>query len=856
MPSIRSIATVLFTDIVGSTERAMALGDRRWREVLGRHNEVVRARIARYGGQEINNAGDGFLALFDGPTPALLCAASIRDALGELDLQIRAGVHMGEIRREAEGASGVSIHIGSRVAGLAAPGEILVSSTVRDAETGSDFTFEERGRHLLKGVPGEWRVYALAGLPDEMEAVLPPARERAAGITDRLSRSRPALAAAIAGVLLLAAGIGYLALRSGGSSPDAALAEAAGPGIAILPFDVRGAEHGSMREGMVDLLSTNLDGAGGLRAIDSRTVLAEWRERVTGDETPALATALQVASATGARYAILGNVIPIGDDMRVLVDVHDLETGQQLGSEQVEGSPDSIFGLVDDLSIRLLTLILEDEEDLPRIELAGITTHSLPALKSFLEGEVLYRRSDFDRAIPAYEQAVETDSTFALAYRRLSAAHGWVEGGESPLVTEYLELADRYAERLPPREAELLEISLAMARSHPRATEFARAATERYPDDPEAWYLLGDTYHHLRNQSLAGREETDDAFLRAARLDPSYAPAYIHPLDNALTYADSARADRFMTFLERYAAGSAYINRYRLSMEVAFGDSTARGTALVALDTVPGTDVGVVARNTMHPRFLDLQARVLEAARRNPGAPDGEVSLGEATNAMLRGRIQEGVELLSAPEIDPEDRFDALTYSYIIGVPLPDSIYEKAFTLQPGDTVASEEGWFAALYALEEGRTSEFHRLHGLAAGEIPRLEASGDSTLARLVRLGVAALEGRALTLKGDGAGARRAIEPVFREAGFPPLALWMSEILAKTGEEEEAIRYLETFGPDPWVARRLAPLYEKVEDREKALDAYGWMVLAWDEADPEIQPLYRQARADVARLQGLRRE
>ena len=148
-PTARSIATVLFTDIVGSTERAMALGDRRWRELLARHHEVVRGWIQRYGGQEVGTAGDGFLALFDGPTSALLCAASIRDALRELELEIRAGVHMGEVQREGGNVSGVSVHIGSRVAALAGPGEILVSSTVRDAETGSDFAFEDRGRHTV-----------------------------------------------------------------------------------------------------------------------------------------------------------------------------------------------------------------------------------------------------------------------------------------------------------------------------------------------------------------------------------------------------------------------------------------------------------------------------------------------------------------------------------------------------------------------------------------------------------------------------------------------------------------------------------------------------------------------------------
>ncbi len=603
MPSIRSIATVLFTDIVGSTERAMTLGDRRWRELLGRHHEVVRAWIHRYGGQEIGTAGDGFLALFDGPTAALLCAASIREALRELDLEIRAGVHMGEVERVDGDASGVSVHIGSRVAGLAGAGEILVSSTVRDAETGSDFRFEDRGRHPLKGIPGEWRIYALSGLPDDADVVLGPPRKRTVGLAERIPRGGPAVAGGIAAVLLLAGGIGYLAIRDDGPSPEPAIAGNAGPGIAILPFEVRGTEHESMREGMVDLLTTNLDGAGGLRAIDCRTVLAEWRERVSGEETPALATALQVASGIGARYAIVGNVVPIGDDMRVLADVHDLESGESLGRDQVDGSPDSIFRLVDDLSIALLTRILEDEKTLPQIDLASITTHSVEALKSFLEGEALYRRSDFDRAIPVYEEAVQADSTFALAYRRLSAAYGWVEGAASEHVGEYLERAARHSDRLPIRDAELLHVSLALARGSRDATEQARAATQRYPDDPEAWFMLGEVLHHMGYQSLANREEIVDAFMRAADLDPSYAPAYIHPLDHAFFYADSATASRLLPAFDALAGDSEYTNRYDLSFAVAFGDRGARDSALTALATAPAADVGSVARRLSHRGF-------------------------------------------------------------------------------------------------------------------------------------------------------------------------------------------------------------------------------------------------------------
>jgi TolB-like protein len=857
MPSVRSIATVLFTDIVGSTERAMALGDRRWRELLGRHHGVVRERIARHGGQEISTAGDGFLALFDGPTPALLCAAAIRDALRDLDLEIRAGVHMGEVERGDGDASGVSVHIGARVAALAEPGEILVSSTVRDAEAGSDFTFEDRGRHPLKGVPGEWRVYALAGLPEDAEALLGPVpSERAPRLVDRLPRSGPALVAGAAALLLLFAAVGYLVLRGDGPSPEAAIAGSAGPGVAILPFDVRGPEHGSMREGMVDLLSTNLDGAGGLRAIDSRTVLAEWRERVSGEKTPALATALQVAAGTGAQYAILGNVVPIGDDMRVLAEVHDLEGGQSLGSEQVEGSPDSIFRLVDDLSIALLRRILEDDDVLPRVDLASITTHSVPALKAFLEGEALYRHSDFERAIPAYESALQADSTFALAYDRLSTAYGWVEGAASPRVQEYLERAALHSDRMPERDAELLKVGLALGRGAPDATERARAATRRYPDDPEAWLQLGEILFHMRYQSLASREEIDEAFLKAAALDPSYAPAYIHPLDHAFFYADSAAAARLLSVFQGLAGESDYSDRYELSFAIAFGEPASRDSALAALATAPAVDVGRVARNLAHPRFLEHQLRVAEVALENPALPAAEVRVRMAQTLLARGRIEEAVRLLERDDVDPDLRFELVRTAYSFGLPLPDSVFAQTFAWQPADTLPGERTWFAALYALEQGWTDEYRRIGDLLTRRIPRLEAAGDSARAGLVRLGGAALEGRAYMLRGEDEAARRLIQPAYAEAGPPNLAVWMADILDRQGEEEAAIRYLEALYPDPWSALRLAPLYEEVGDLEKARDAYSCIVIAWEGADPALAAEWRAARSKLAEFGGLRRE
>jgi pimeloyl-ACP methyl ester carboxylesterase len=159
--SNRVLATTLFTDLVGSTETARALGDASWAKALDAHNAAVRRELARYSGEEIDTAGDGFLALFDGPARAIRCGLAIRDALGPLALDVRAGVHTGEVERPAgDKPRGIAVHIGARIMSLAGAGEVLVSSTTHDLVAGSGLEFEDRGEHLLKGIEGPRRLYA------------------------------------------------------------------------------------------------------------------------------------------------------------------------------------------------------------------------------------------------------------------------------------------------------------------------------------------------------------------------------------------------------------------------------------------------------------------------------------------------------------------------------------------------------------------------------------------------------------------------------------------------------------------------------------------------------------------------
>jgi class 3 adenylate cyclase len=156
----RVLATVMFTDIVGSTETAARLGDRAWRELLARHDELSRAQLDRFRGRTVKSLGDGFLATFDGPARAIRCAIELRDAIRELGVELRAGLHTGEFEAIGEDVGGLAVHIGARVGALAAPDEVLVSNTVKDLVVGSGIDFADRGEHALKGVPGTWRLWA------------------------------------------------------------------------------------------------------------------------------------------------------------------------------------------------------------------------------------------------------------------------------------------------------------------------------------------------------------------------------------------------------------------------------------------------------------------------------------------------------------------------------------------------------------------------------------------------------------------------------------------------------------------------------------------------------------------------
>jgi class 3 adenylate cyclase/tetratricopeptide (TPR) repeat protein len=861
----RSFATLLFTDIVGSTERAAELGDRGWRELLSEHHGRVRREIRRFGGEESNTAGDGFLATFERPASAIRCAWSIRETLRELGLEIRAGVHAGEIEREGREVGGIAVHIGARAAAAARPGEILITSTAKELVTGTGIRFEDRGQHRLKGVPDEWRLYALEGLPTAA------GRRRTGRLIPELT-TRQSIAAGVAGLAILAAVLAFFLFRDGpGLIVPTATAESAGVGLAVLPFRVNDAELSEWREGMMDLLSTNLDGAAGLRTIDSRTVLARLEELAPGERAPDLATQIAIGQRAGARYVLAGDVVALGPEVRLTADVYDTRDGASLGSGQVQGPADSVFALVDQLSIEVLKAVLEkDEEDLPDVSLARVTTSSLPALKAYLEGEAFYRRSEFDAALAAYERAVEADTTFALAYYRMGLAYGWAEKASSARAGESFEHAARYADRLPEREALFVQAGLALYRGTLDGIEPMEQAVLRYPDDPEAWYMDGEMYVHMGQQALLPKEGIERTFGEAIDLDPRFGPAWIHYIEAAFQqHADSALVAERIAAYAKLAAGSDTERRFDMAQAIAFGDSATKTIAWATLDTTSMNLASLSLQTLGHPSLLEEQGRVLAVARRSAG-PDPSPHFYWVFNRLQTGRIAAVLTALEETESLPPP-FDAvaLYVAHSMGYPVPRDRVDAALTdagamfANEGFPLVPEFGFVISAWAAErEDWGTVDQTLRRIRASSQSSLQA-GDSANAAYA-LGVArAVEGVAAWRRGDleraipllEAGRQEATGHELRSGINALIRTSLAEALVEAGRPEDALPYFESLSVDVMARFRAAKLYEELGRFEEAHDGYASVAQAWAYADPEMRALAEEARQGAIRLGGLRR-
>lgn len=747
-------------------------------------------------------------------------------------------VTSGEAGRTGAGRAGASGEPGAVGAGDAAGGD-----SGRGPRVGS-----------ASEAPGSWDV-----APGDL------LRSLSRGRLPHLTWGRALAGGAFAFAMLFGLAGLYVLVQDRGKSlapPEAIAGEDAAPALSVLPFEVRGEGLEVWREGMVDALSTNLDGAADLRAIDSRTVLARWRESVEGETSPDLQTSIGIARATGARWALVGNVIAAGSGVRLSATVHDVATGEALGEGQVEGPQEEIFGLVDELSIRVLRSLFSDPGTDFSFDLARLTTHSVPALKVYLEAEERYRGGDFEAAIPLYRRALEEDSTFGLAYYRLSETYGWSAGIGSADQREALEKAVALADRMPEREALLLRVKRGLLTGDFRMVDTLRAAVRRYPDDAEAWYLLADTYLHSGARLPSNLEEIEEAFSRAVELEPGFAPYLLHWVDLGMWWEpDSAEAVARLERLRRQSSDSRNLGDREAAFDLAFGDSATRAARRAALDTADtGATRRLVDNHLFHARFAPQRETVLAAAvERMPAAERRWPALRLFfTAAYGRGQVQRGIGLLEDPAIDPAARACELWEARVMGLPVPEERVDAALAAAPRDALGNPCVWVAdGVSAADEGRWEAHARAReGLRENLAAWMEETSPDSATReganrFIDNRLRTLEGYAQWRRGDPERAVQTLEEA-ADGGQEVVRWWLARLSAELGRNAEAVSWLRSFYWDEHTLAhyRLGKVYEELGEPERARDAYRYFVEGWYEADPELQPMVEEARQAIARL------
>ncbi|MEO8295190.1 MAG: protein kinase, partial [Gemmatimonadota bacterium] len=350
-------------------------------------------------------------------------------------------------------------------------------------------------------------------------------------------RWMPTVAGAVAACLIVGGWIGYRAWAT--RSPVRNGAEL----IAVLPFSTVGTGVDLLGEGMVDLLSTNLNAVGGISTVDPRTVLSRWHKRQsTGDRNEALA----VGKSLDAGSVLMGSVVSAGASVRINAELSSV-TGETLARVQVNGPSDNVIALVDSLSLSLLREIWRSHEPIPSLRLGAITSNSVDAIRFYMQGEQFYREAEWDSAIAAFSSAVQADSTFALANFRLALSLGWNGGYQAPASNKAAEAAYRNISRLPDRDRALISGYRMFTLGRVEAIDSLRQYVSLYPKDPDGWFMLGDAQYHLRALSSLSPAQLRAPFDSVIRLDPTLAAAYFHPIEISLANRDSAGYAQYMS---------------------------------------------------------------------------------------------------------------------------------------------------------------------------------------------------------------------------------------------------------------------------------------------------------------------
>lgn len=624
--------------------------------------------------------------------------------------------------------------------------------------------------------------------------------------------------------------------------------------IAVMPFTTSGPGVELMGEGMVDLLSTNLNAVGGIRAVEPRTVMTRLRKAGLGTRLD-LQAALGIAREVKASAALLGSIIASGPRVRLSAQLYGRD-GSSMAQAQVDGASDSVLTLVDQLSLRLVREIWRSKEPVPSLRVSGLTTTSLPAMRAYLEGERFYRGAEWDSAAAAFGRAVEHDSTFALAHYRLAASFGWRGGLGSRQGTEASDAALRFAGRLPPREQSIVTAHNLFVHGRLSATDSMRAYVARYPEDVDGWFLLGESQYHTRD--LVGYPDSTlrGPFDRVIALDSSLTPAAIHPLEITLFAQDSARFPQYLRVLER-GGNETEIRAYTGGGELAFGKGVIDSATGAAMQEYRFSQAGLLGYMTRKDPPSDSVVATLKhwkAQLRFPTTIQFEVAKGEALSGL--GRFQAAYALGdSMRKENPQQGGAVLLWPLALGFAPPDFAgeYVQRMVTAPRREPFQVNAIIQVL--LRQNRGMEAGRL-------IDSLLAVDPTTISPKLRALLRASRGWLAVQRGDTAGGIKAMQTGLEDVGTfssfvtLPVRLELAWTMAHWPEtREQGIRMLQysfdtDFGTGPMLDYALGRAYEAAGRRAEAADAYSRFLRQWDKADSSAAPRIAEVREALIRL------
>jgi serine/threonine-protein kinase len=633
--------------------------------------------------------------------------------------------------------------------------------------------------------------------------------------------------------------------------------------IAVAPFDVLGPDLELWREGLVDVLARNLDGAGPLRTVSPTVVIRRWRGRADPQ------SAAELGRRAGARLAVFGQIVGTsGDSVRISASLYDVVRGATMGDADLRGPKATIDRLADSLTVRLLR-DLGRARPIGAARRATFASTSLPALKAFLQGEQEYRRSNWDSALVGYRRAIELDTAFALAYSRLGTILGWQRSAYDSLSEVYTMRAGALNHGLAPRESLLIAADSLMGslfEAVPAGLEYwsrvrrlfrtVDEAAARYPDDPLVWSTVGEARMHLG--FFVGHSDTWalEPLKHAIEADSAFAPAYIHPAELALYTGGTAEALRYINAYLALGPTDKYADGMRLLRALLSPGSTSSVDLERWLDTASANTLsGVYLTLWRIPDSAEVAIRVARLlAEGRPGEkPWSDPASGRAhlvRQLLRRGHVKEARALLRDPQ-----GFVRWQYAQaaLVGAIPPDSatVTFRRWVREQNWWAAQTLWWWAEhgdTMSVRQFLTSQDSAMRG--RGEVMRSHyAQAAPAYLALARRDTAQALKQLMALP----------DSLCHVCAFERLAI-VRLLSAKGRDREAAVRLEAPISQFPealevvWALER-GRVNDRLGDRDKAVQAYSLVAQSWMHADPELQPVVAEARAALSRLTDERR-